>query len=36
MKKEEPIDFLIIGAEKAGTTALFSALTQHPKVCVPL
>ncbi|MEW6078822.1 MAG: sulfotransferase domain-containing protein [Thermodesulfobacteriota bacterium] len=25
-------DFIIIGAMKAGTTSLFSALTQHPKI----
>ena len=33
-KKNTPT-FLIIGAQKAGTTALFSLLAQHPKILPP-
>ncbi len=29
-------DFLIIGAQRGGTTALFNCLMQHPDVCPPL
>ncbi len=29
-------DFLIIGAAKAGTTALFKAIARHPQICVAL
>ena len=32
MKRPARPDFLIIGAPKAGTTALHAALTQHPDV----
>ena len=28
-------DFLIIGAQKAGTTSLFQNLLKHPEVCLP-
>lgn len=34
LKKNSPT-FLIIGAQKAGTTALFSLLAQHPKILPP-
>ncbi len=29
------LDFIVIGAQKAGTTSLFHYLHQHPEVCVP-
>ncbi len=29
-------DFLIIGAQKSGTTTLFKALSMHPEIGVPL
>ena len=32
MARQPRPDFLIIGAPKAGTTALHAALTQHPQV----
>lgn len=28
-------DFLIIGAQKCGTTSLFYYLSQHPDLCLP-
>ncbi|MBT0663403.1 ABC transporter ATP-binding protein [Geobacter pelophilus] len=34
LKKNSPT-FLIIGAQKAGTTALFSLLAKHPKILAP-
>jgi hypothetical protein len=30
-----PLDFLVIGAQKAGTTTLFQLLSEHPQVFVP-
>src|SRR5512134_2872554 len=33
MKK---LDFIIIGAQKAGTTALFRYLRRHPRIYMPL
>lgn len=30
-----PLDFLIIGAQKSGTTTLFQLLSEHPQVFVP-
>lgn len=30
-----PLDFLIIGAQKSGTTTLFQLLLEHPEVSVP-
>jgi hypothetical protein len=32
----KPLDFLIIGAQKCATTALFEHLRQHPDVAMPL
>ncbi|HCP47206.1 MAG TPA: hypothetical protein DIU15_14280 [Deltaproteobacteria bacterium] len=32
---KRPIDFLIIGAQKAGTTSLFDVLAQHQDIFVP-
>ena len=29
------IDFLIIGAQKSGTTTLYNWLSQHPDICLP-
>ena len=31
----QPLDFLIIGAQKAGTTTLYRLLSEHPQVFVP-
>ncbi len=37
LAKERPLpDFLVIGAQKAGTTSLFSYLTTHPHISRPL
>jgi hypothetical protein len=33
--KEVRTDFFIVGAPKAGTTALYSALAKHPKIFLP-
>lgn len=36
MKKlEDTIDFLLVGTAKSGTTSVFHAITQHPKIFVP-
>lgn len=36
MKESEPVvDFLIIGAQKCGTTTLFKLLSQHPDIASP-
>src|SRR5664280_1861889 len=29
------LDFIIIGAQKAGTTTLFEYLKRHPELCMP-
>ena len=29
------LDFVVIGAQKGGTTALFELLRQHPDLCLP-
>ena len=31
----KPLDFLIIGAQKSGTTSLFKYLNQHPDIAMP-
>ena len=31
-----PIDLMIIGTQKAGTTSLLKYLLQHPQICVPM
>ena len=37
MKKlEDTIDFLLVGTAKSGTTSVFHAITQHPKIFVPI
>jgi hypothetical protein len=33
--QEDTIDFIVIGAQKAGTTTLFEHLKRHPEVVVP-
>jgi hypothetical protein len=33
---KDSLDFIVIGAQKAGTTALFEYLRRHPEVCLPL
>jgi hypothetical protein len=32
---KETLDFIIIGAQKAGTTSLFEYLWQHPELSLP-
>ena len=32
---DRKIDFLIIGAQKSGTTTLYNWLTQHPDIYLP-
>ena len=34
-RAKDSLDFLVIGAEKAGTTALFSYMWQHPELYLP-
>ncbi len=34
MKQE--LDFIVIGAQKSGTTSLFEYLRRHPEICLPL
>jgi hypothetical protein len=36
IKKMHKVNFLIIGAQKAGTTALYQILRQHPDIGMPL
>ncbi|MGF1528639.1 MAG: sulfotransferase domain-containing protein [Candidatus Competibacterales bacterium] len=31
----KPLDFIVIGAQKAGTTSLFEYLRPHPALCLP-
>jgi hypothetical protein len=33
---KDKLDFIVIGAQKAGTTSLFEYLKRHPEVCLPL
>jgi len=35
LKQNNPVDFLIVGAAKAGTTTLFEALGKHPEIFIP-
>lgn len=30
-----PVDFLIVGAQKSGTTTLFETLSKHPRIFIP-
>lgn len=32
---KESLDFIVIGAQKAGTTSLFEYLRRHPEICLP-
>jgi Sulfotransferase domain len=33
---KDNLDFIVIGAQKAGTTTLFEYLRRHPEICLPL
>jgi hypothetical protein len=33
---KDTLDFIVIGAQKAGTTSLFEYLRRHPDLCLPL
>jgi len=35
MLNQYPVDFLVIGAQKAGTTSLFKYLSDHPQIYMP-
>lgn len=35
LKQDNPVDFLVVGAAKAGTTTLFEILTKHPGIFIP-
>ena len=35
MSQINPVDFLIVGAAKSGTTTLFETLSKHPRIFVP-
>lgn len=35
MQKNNPVDFLVVGAGRAGTTSLFEILSQHPDIFIP-
>ena len=35
LKQTNPVDFLIVGAAKSGTTTLFETLSKHPGIYVP-
>ena len=35
LKQSNPVDFLIVGAAKSGTTTLFEALNEHPRIFIP-
>ena len=35
MKRDNPVDFLVVGTAKAGTTTLFEILTKHPGIFIP-
>ena len=35
MSADNPVDFLIVGAAKAGTTTLFELLSKHPGIYIP-
>lgn len=34
--EKRTLDFLVIGAQKSGTTSLFEYLRRHPEICLPL
>ena len=33
--KKQPLDFLVIGAQKCATTWLYECLNEHPEICLP-
>ena len=33
--KKQPLNFLVIGAQKCATTWLFECLNEHPDICLP-
>ena len=33
--KKNELDFIVIGAQKAGTTTLYEYLRRHPEICMP-
>lgn len=35
MSQINPVDFLIVGAAKSGTTTLFETLSKHPRIFIP-
>ena len=35
LKQDNPVDFLIVGAAKTGTTTLFETLSKHPGIFIP-
>ena len=35
MSQSNPIDFLVVGAAKSGTTTLFETLNKHPEIFIP-
>lgn len=35
VKKEQPPDFIIVGASKCGTSSLFQYLNEHPQILLP-
>ena len=35
MKQTNPVDFLVVGASRSGTTTLFETLSRHPGIFIP-
>ena len=35
LKQGNPVDFLVVGAAKSGTTTLFEVLSKHPRIFIP-
>ena len=35
LKKDNPVDFLVVGAAKSGTTTLYETLNKHPGIYIP-
>ena len=35
MSQSNPVDFLVVGAAKSGTTTLFETLSKHPRIFIP-
>ena len=36
LSKSNPVDFLVVGAARSGTTTLFKILSGHPRIFIPL